>query len=119
MMRFYLTTKKLEQEEETESEVEISDTTEDVHSNNQDQSLATSSSRMNDFIQVSDTDYILLEVQSIMLLSPLHSTEDLNVADDYLNVHFQSSSMTLPDYSNTSDVVTVFTDDITGIDELS
>ncbi len=54
-----------------------------------------------------------------MLLSPLHSTEDLNVADDYLNVHFQSSSMTLPDYSNTSDVVTVFTDDITGIDELS
>ncbi len=61
MMRFYLTTKKLEQEEETESEVEISDTTEDVHSNNQDQSLATSSSRINDFIQVSDTDIIFVE----------------------------------------------------------
>ncbi len=113
MMRFYLTTKKVEREEETESEVEISD----VHSNNQDQSLSTSSSRMNDFIQASDTDVIFVESPGNYAVSPLHSTEDLNVADDYLNVHFQSSSMTLPDYSDTSDVVTIFTGGITGIDE--
>ncbi|RXN05159.1 hypothetical protein ROHU_012756 [Labeo rohita] len=117
MMRFYLTTKKVEREEGTESEVEMPDTMEDVHSNNQDQSPTTSSSRMNDFIQASDTDVIFVESVGNDAVSPLQSTEDLNVADDYLNVPFQSSSMTLLDYSDTSDVVTVFTDDITGIDE--
>ncbi len=71
---------------------------------------------MNDFIQASDTDVIFVESPGNYAVSPLHFTEDLNVADGYLNVHFQSSSMTLPDYSDTSDVVTVFTGDI-GIDE--
>lgn len=116
MMRFYLTTKKVEREDETESVVEVSDTMENVHCNNQDQSPSTSFSRMNELILSSDTDVIFVENPGTDAASPLHSTEDLDVADDYLNVPFETSSMTLSVYSGTSDVVTVFPGDI-GVDE--
>lgn len=116
MMRFYLTTKKRDREAETESEVEISDsdTTEDLHNKNQDQSLPTSSSKMTDFNQASDNDVIFVE--SAYSVSPLHSTEDLQDSDD-LNVPFQSSSLISPDDLDTSNVVTVFSGNLTGLDE--
>ncbi|XDV52285.1 hypothetical protein PO909_021029 [Leuciscus waleckii] len=106
MMRFYLTTKKIIRE----VDISDSDTIDDLHRNNQDQSLPTSSRRVNDFFQASDTDVIFVESTANNDVSPLHSTEDLNVP-------FQSSSMTSPDYLDASDVVTFLTGDITGIDE--
>jgi len=120
MMRFYLTTRKVAREVEAESGVEISDsdTIEDLHRNNQDQNLPTSSRRMNDLFQASDTDLIFVESTDNNDTSPLHSAEDVNLTDD-LNVAFQSSSMTSLDYFDSSDVVTVFTGEVTEINEQS
>ncbi|XP_056327829.1 uncharacterized protein LOC130240372 [Danio aesculapii] len=115
MMRFYLTTKKVEKEVETESEEEMSDQMEDFHSNNQDQSLPSTSSGMNDFFP-SEMDVIYVDSPVNDTASPFHSTED-HVAEDDLNVSFQSSLVTLPDYLDSSNVVTVLTGDIIGIDE--
>lgn len=100
---------------ETESAVEISDsdTMVDLHRDNQDQSLPTSSRRMKDFFQASDTDVLFVE-SIVNNVFTLHSTEDLNVADD-LNVPFQSSSITSAEYVDDSNVVTIFTGDINGI----
>lgn len=112
MMRFYLTTKKRDRE----VEISDSDTTEDLHNKNQDQSLPTSSNKITDFFQASDTDVIFVESAYSDDVSPLRSTEDLQDSDD-LNVPFQSSSLISPDDLDTSDVVTGFTGNLTVLDE--
>ncbi|KAA0718503.1 hypothetical protein E1301_Tti013083 [Triplophysa tibetana] len=115
MIRFYLTTRKRGMDAVEEISDTDADTTEDTNNQDQNQNLPTSFSTIS---QSSDAlDVIFVESTGLSSVrddvSHLHSMEDLNVTYD-LNVSFQSSSAALID---ASDVVTIFTEDITGIDE--
>ncbi|XP_073667815.1 uncharacterized protein [Paramisgurnus dabryanus] len=110
MMMFYLTTTKMRREAVVE--ISDSDTVEDV--NDQDQSLPSSSTLI---FQSSDAvDVIFVESTGLNSddVPRLHSGEDLNVAYDDLNVSLHSSTTALLD---ASDEVTIFTGEITEIDQ--